>query len=261
MTLRRLPLLAVGICGLLLAADGPRQKVQMTDTQRIPFPAGGALHLKNSTGELWIEGWDQPDMEITTVKTTPYFYTAAEHDQAAKLLQEIKITAERHDNEILVTTIPVHRNALSPARWLGDPGADLDYRIRVPRSARLTVEHKSGEVHVEDLAGDVRAYVRDGMITIGLPEDAKYAISAQSDLGDVISDFPGHSRRRIWIFAHKFSGGDATGAAHKLDLKVGTGDIMILKHAALPQPGATSVISSSSSAPHLPQTGSPSSAR
>src|SRR5580704_17744521 len=54
---------------LLLASAGLVLADDVTKTERFDFPAGGTLRLKNSIGELTVEGWDQPGIEITTIKS------------------------------------------------------------------------------------------------------------------------------------------------------------------------------------------------
>jgi hypothetical protein len=44
----------------------------------------------------------------------------------------------------------------------------------------------------------------------------------------VKSDFPGQEKRRRWIIGHRIVNEDSV-ATHKLNLKVGFGDIIILK--------------------------------
>jgi hypothetical protein len=70
-----------------------------------------------------------------------------------------------------------------------------------------------------------------------LPEEGKYAINAKTDFGNVTSDFPGEEKRRRWPAGHRILNKDS-GAPHTLNLKVGYGDIIILKtrEPKLPQP-------------------------
>src|SRR5258707_15776719 len=100
----RAVMVALGMTCLLLADDPGRQKVQVSNTQRLDFPSGGVLHLKNTTGELSVEGWDRPDMEITTMKSTRDFYDSQDRDKASRELDRVRITAEPHGDEDLVTT-------------------------------------------------------------------------------------------------------------------------------------------------------------
>jgi hypothetical protein len=96
----------------------------------------------------------------------------------------------------------------------------------VPRNAKLIVDHDSGEVHFDDLTGDISATVIQGTILLHLPQNEQYAIDARAKVGEVTSDFPGTTKRKR-LFGNAFT--EASPAAHKLYLRIGFGDIVILK--------------------------------
>jgi hypothetical protein len=68
---------------------GPKQSFEETKTERVNFLPGGVIRIDNSYGYLTVEGWDEPQVEITVTKTTNCFY---EPDRKAK--------AERHFEEV-----------------------------------------------------------------------------------------------------------------------------------------------------------------
>jgi len=228
--MRSLFWIALGIAlSCSLRGDEPKQKVQVTNTEHMDFASGGLLHLKNSTGELTVEGWDQPGVEITTIKSTKDAYDSGEREKAMRELDKVHVQAERHGDELVITTdFPRHR-LFPPSSPLGSAvDFDLQYDIKVPRNARLTVDHNVGEVHVENLLGEIRAIARQGEITLRLPADRQYAVDAKSDIGDVISDFPGQEKRVRWLLGRQFTG-NPSDAAQKLYLRTRYGDIIILK--------------------------------
>ena len=122
-----------------------------------------------------------------------------------------------------------------PPSWpLGSPvNFNLEYRIRVPRSARLAIDHEVGSVNVDGVEGDIDAKVRQGQILLHLPEDAKYSIDAKTAFGNVNSDFPGEGRR-AWFSQKAFE--EAPRPARTLKLRVGYGDIVLLKTHTPPYP-------------------------
>lgn len=229
--------LIFGVSCLLLAKDDPKQndeprkKVRIEHTEKVDFPAGGLLRLKNSTGELVVEGWDRPDIEITTVKSTNITLAPREYEKASREMEEVRIAAQRQGEELIITTDIPHRRSIS--RIL-----DLEYRIKVPMNAKLAVDHGSGEVHVYNLTSDIHVVVHKGGITLGLPENGRYRIDAKSEVGSVTSDFPGHETRTRLLFGHTFGyqPGQEAADAHNLYLKVGFGDITILKLQRPPAP-------------------------
>jgi hypothetical protein len=232
----RILLVFVGIGCLLFADDEVKQKVQVTHTQTVVLPSGGRLRFSNSIGELTVEGWDRPDVEITTIQSTTAEYASQDREKASRELDRVKVSVAPQGADLVVTTDYPRRRRLSPARLLGPAGGfDLEYYIKAPRNAGLTVDHATGEVHVYDMTADIRATVRNGLITLNLPQEGLYDIDAKSKIGEVVSEFPGH-RERTRLFGHRFSQG--TPAPHKLYLRVGFGDIIIFK---LQQPpsGAT----------------------
>jgi hypothetical protein len=211
------------------AQDAASQKILVTHTERADFPAGGLLQFNNSIGELSVEGWDRPDVEITTIKSTKDVYPAGDREKMIAELDKVKISLE-HQGEGLTITTDVPRHHAGPAVRF-----DVEYRIKAPMNARLTVDHGAGEVHVDNLTSDVHVTVRNGEITLHLPQENQYGIDAKSKLGAVISDFPGHEKRLRWRFGQTFI--QETKGAHVLYLRVGFGDIVILKYRKPVAPG------------------------
>jgi hypothetical protein len=212
MTIRTLAVLGFGTGCLLLAADEPKQKVQVTKTERMDFPSGGTLRLTKSTGVLTVEAWDRPDVEITTIKSS----------------DNVRVSAERHGDELVVTTDAPRHRRFSPF--------DPEYRIKAPRTARLIANHGVGDVNIDGILGDIQVTLLKGEIMLHLPEEGRYDITARSHVGNVNSDFPGPEKRRWWLLGHQ-SASENSQAAHKLNLRVGFGDIVILKTRVPAPPG------------------------
>jgi uncharacterized protein (DUF1684 family) len=236
------PLLGLGLCCVCHAADRTPQpapqKVEVTNTEHPAFPAGGTLHLKNSVGELTIEAWDQAGMEITTIKSSKVAVEGRQRDKASKLLEKVKITTERKGQEVIVSTaFPKHSKMTRLVEGMTD--FDMEYRIKVPRAARLVVDHTMGEVHIEDIRGEIHATDDMGLITVQLP-DGQYSIDALSKLGAVDSDFTGNEKTRKWL-GHTFLE-NSPAAAQKLFLRIGYGDIVIAR-LHQPPPPAPGVLS------------------
>jgi len=225
--IRKLALLGAGLSGMLFAGEAARQKVQISKTERIEFVMGGTLRLNNSTGELTVEGWDRPEVEITTVRSTTGEYSPEERAAEERRLERIHVTAHRDGNELTITTDYPGRHVV-PVLLGSTPGFSLEYRIKAPLNTKLVAEHGVGEVHVDDLTGDINVTACEGAITLHLPEDGRYSVQAKSNLGGVISDFADQERRRFWLIGHRMETPDSAGT-HKLNLRIGSGDILILK--------------------------------
>jgi hypothetical protein len=221
MMMRQLAVIGFGAACLLLGADQATQKAQVSNTERIDFPPGGTLRLDNSIGMLTVEAWDRPDVEITTIKSTKD--EDAPRERAA--LDKVHVEAAHRGDELIITSFPSHRFRHPVARE-GD--FDLEYRIKGPANARVIVNHHVGEVNIAGLVGDIDVTLVEGQINLSLPEGGRYAIHAKSASGNVYSDFSGTEKRRWWLIGHRIVTEGSAGL-HKLNLKVGFGDIVILK--------------------------------
>jgi hypothetical protein len=226
MKMRFLAMVGFGITFLLRGADEPKQRVQVSNTQRMDFPPNGTLRFTNSIGVLTVEAWDRPDVEITTIKSTKLEYEEADREKETHELDKVQVATERHGDELVITTaFPRHR-VLHPVA--GEGNFDLEYHIKAPSTARIIANHNVGDVNVDGLVGDIQATLIEGQITLHLPQDGLYDITAKSEFGHVNSDFPGQQKRRWWFLGHRIVNGTSP-ATHKLNLRVGYGDIVILK--------------------------------
>ncbi len=215
------------LTGLLRANDEVPQKVRSSKTEHADLAAGGTLHLKNSTGEVTVEGWDQPGVEITTIKSTKLSYTTAapERVKAAHDLENVKVTVAKQGDELVVTTEYPRDRRYLPRPSVGYRDFNLEYQIKVPRDAKIIVDHDEGEVHFDDLTGDISATTNQGLITLRLAATAQYSIDAKTRIGDVDSDIAGTTTRKH--FGHEFM--QTAQAPRKLYLRNGYGDIIILR--------------------------------
>ena len=75
--------------------------------------------------------------------------------------------------------------------------------------------------------GNVQVNARQGLISVELLGDAPRTIDAKSDIGSVKSDYAAKGTGHPWVFGN--AAGNASGAAQKLSLRMGFGDILILK--------------------------------
>jgi hypothetical protein len=229
---------------LLLAADQPKQgapnirepnlgepkpAVQVSKTDRFDFPANGTLRFVNSVGVLTVEAWDRPDVEITTIKSTRADVDAGGMEKARHDLDKVNVGTGRNGDELVVTTkFPRYRPYRIFYPLSGNTGFNLEYHIKAPANAKIIADHTLGYVNIDGLAGDIQVTVAQGEILLHLPEDEKYDIHARSSVGSVNSDFSELEKRTGWLLGHR-SIEENSAAMHKLNLKVGFGDIVILR--------------------------------
>jgi hypothetical protein len=189
----------LNVFALALCFANPTPATQTLD-------AAGTLRIERPRGELNIEGWDQPKVEISVIGT----------DAGAG-------KAERRGDEIVISTnIPPHDRRKADVTHNG-----LTYTIKVPRDSKIVIDRGEGGVYLRNIAGDIDATVHHGQVTLSVPEGAAYKITARSRFGNVYSDLGGDDKRRH-LFSHTFTGG-ADSAAHKLDLRVDYGDVVMMK--------------------------------
>ena len=165
-----------------LQERGPEQSFEETKTERVNFPRGGVIRIDNSYGYLTVEGWDEPQVEITVTKTTNRFYEPDRKAKAERHFEEVQVVAERRsDKELAISTsLPVRHNLISsilPSKRIivtmpvhSQRGITVEYTIHVPRDSRLVVHHDNGYVWVSDVTGDIEVHSHTGDMIVLLPD-------------------------------------------------------------------------------------------
>jgi hypothetical protein len=242
-------LLAVSMLGTRLhlvgaerpAEKGPERSFEVTTKERVPFLPGGTIRLDNSYGYLTVEGWDEPQVEITVTKATDHFFEPGQKEKAEKNFDQIRVSAERHsDKELAIaTTIPV-RNSLftsvlpsgliivtRPLLPNNKRGVTVECTVRVPRDSRLVVHHDNGYVWVSDVTGDIEVHSHTGDMIVMLPDPGPYFINATTRIGSVSSDFSGKALNQFLLGTHFAYASE--GPSRRIDLRMGRGSITIKK--------------------------------
>lgn len=136
--IHRLSILVFGL-GLLttgapLFADkAPAQPVQVQTSEHVNFAPGGTIHLKNSTGNLTVEGWDQNEVEVTVVKSMGYDAEPAQ--SATQHLEGVHIvTAHPSSTEMEIST----NRAACPSRFTHPLDKCRDVKVEY-RSGRRVI--------------------------------------------------------------------------------------------------------------------------
>jgi hypothetical protein len=203
---------------LPLLADTPSPRVESVTTEKADFAPGGTIRIEGSTGELNVEGWDQPAVEVTVTRYT-WNANAARARRELDRVQAGKPVVSGTECTVAAT----HRKSLE---------VHVDYTIRVPRHSKLIIHHETGDVVVYDVDGDIDASARAGQILLQLPAASQYAIDAKNKAGgSIYSDFAGRDRSTWVIMGDSLESG-APASAHHLHLRVGYGGITIQKMAA-----------------------------
>ena len=216
---------------LPLLAKAPLGEVQTVVSERIDAAPGGAVRVIGTTGELDVEGWDRPEVEVTVTKSTWRRNSPESVEAARRMLNRFRAKLERSQaGDILITAAYPSWNPIT--RPLRDRTAvSLQYVIKVPHRAHLVIRHESGDLRMEGLTGVIEASVLTGDIEWRVAEANPYAIDAKCRIGGVYSDFDGDHRARE-VVGERF-GHHADSSAQKAELRVGLGGIQILKVPAI----------------------------
>jgi hypothetical protein len=218
--------LAVVMTTLPLIAEDKRP-VQAASTERLSFPPGGVIHINGSYGYLVVEGWDQPEVEISVTKSQ------GESDG-------VRVETNRNSGtELTITTTLASRHGdwypfLPPTTTRG---VTTEYEIHVPRDTRLAIHNRGGYVFVNGVTNDIEASASRGDIVLMLPDSGTYSIDAKTKLGSVSSDFDGSVVSR-YLVGQKFAR-TLTPPSQHLYLRMGVGGITIK---AVPPEGEAPVL-------------------
>ena len=212
MTTKQIFLLTVFAVPCLLAKGPETRQASVTSTDRMNFAPGGTIRVNGSSGHVMVEGWDQPEVEITVVKSMPYGY---DKDRAAKELERVQIKSERvSPTELVISTLPNHRGKVM-----------VDYQIHVPRDSKLVIHHVSNYVFVSHVSGEIEATCSRGEIVLMLPDAGPYSVDAITKFGTILSDFTGDAHSQ-YLVGERFSTANPA-PARLIYLRMGLGGITI----------------------------------
>jgi hypothetical protein len=223
-------LVPLTLLGMILPASaerGIKQPPQKTTTERVNFAPGGTIHINGSYGDLNVDGWDRPEVEVTVIKSLPYGYKAKQPDQGAADLDRVRIVTEhKSPPELTISTeLPSrHYPWIPPFTRHTTGGVGVEYEIHVPSDSRLAIHHGTGTVSVNGVAGDIDASVGRGDILLWLPPGS-YSLDARTTFGIVSSDLEGDAHNRHLI-GESFTRANQA-PAHRLHLRMGFGGITI----------------------------------
>jgi hypothetical protein len=221
----RLALYCSGVCLLssaILANVGPKSKAERVWTETVSFAPGGTVRILDSFGEIKVEGWDRPEVEVTVRKATQRAYAPEDLPAALERLDriQIRLSKDAPDQLTLSSVFPSHAKSK----------LDLSYTVRVPKESDLQIRHEVGDVEIVQVGGNIEATNRIGEIHLNVPEGVSYALDARAKIGDISSDVEGISRREHLVGQSLVS--DTPKPLRQLYLRVGIGDINVRRLSA-----------------------------
>ena len=181
---KKLPILLTLILLLGIAWSATAEEEQFAETY--PFTADGRVSLENINGDVEIQGWDNAEVKVEYTKRA----------RTEKGLERMEVRIDSSSNRIDIETDYVKRDR-GWGDW-GDSGGEVEYRLWVPRGARIDeIDLVNGSLDLSGLEGDVAADLVNGNIEAeGLTGD----VEIETVNGDVELEMSAvDANRRIWI--------------------------------------------------------------
>lgn len=152
----------------------------------------GLLTIDTRVGDIHIEGWDEPRLEVEAEKVV-----RAKSEEAAKPLYErLTVVLEGQDKRVVLRTIYPPRHLWRPFR--GESQLTVNYRIKMPFDANLVLKCVDGDVWIRGVEGKQQILVNYGDVEIDIPSIQRLrSLFAHTWLGYVQSDLHGEGSAGI----------------------------------------------------------------
>lgn len=152
----------LAIC-LLSAGEARADEYTQISRYSIGLFPGETLVVDTRIGDVTVEGWDEPRVEVEAEKLV----RAGTARKAGKLYEQIHVSLSSADRE-------VHLRAKFPPRrpWRLFRGAtrlSVNFRIRMPAQSNLFLKCVDGDIRVRGVRGDVEAKVNYGDVEVVVP--------------------------------------------------------------------------------------------
>jgi hypothetical protein len=133
-----------------------------TIEETFAFEPGSHLRLENVNGSVRLEAWDRDEIRVVAEKKA----RASSAERAEELLRALEVRIEPVDGGLEVETR--HPRASDGVlSWLfGGSSGEVEYLIRLPRSADLDVSTVNGGVELDGVSGRLRLRSTNGGIEV-----------------------------------------------------------------------------------------------
>ena len=163
--------------------------------------SSGTLVIDSRVGDLHIDGWDEPRVEIEVEKVV----RTSTEAKAKPLYALIQVRLEGGDKEVRLTTIYPSRKLWRPFR--DESRLSINLRIRMPFDSNLKLKCVDGDVRIAGITGREELRVNYGDVEIDVPHvyDLR-SLQAHAWLGYIQSDLSGLGqdsaglRQKIWFW-------------------------------------------------------------
>jgi len=149
------------------------------------FPRG-TLYVDIRIGNIRVEGWEEPGVEIEAEKVV----IAGSEAKARGLFGQIRIELKENGEEVFLRTLYPPRRPWRLFR--GATKLSANFRIRMPYTANLTLRCIDGDVMIRGVGGQQDVRVSYGNVEVTVPSvDRLRLLNARSFLGYAQSDLHG----------------------------------------------------------------------
>jgi hypothetical protein len=114
-----------------------------------PLAANGELELENTNGSVRLVAWDEAKVRVEATKRAA----------SERALEELKVEIDGEGDHVSV------RTRYPRPHWFGNAGS-VEYRVSVPRGARVRVKDVNGRVEVDGVSGSVHAATVNGSVDL-----------------------------------------------------------------------------------------------
>ena len=183
------PALFLGLLGaMLLGVQAPLRADEFNKTFHYSARmfSFGTLTIDTRMGDIQVEGWDEPRLEITAEKVVE----AGNEKKAEPLYDQVQVVLTGQDKQVLLRTLYPARRLWRPFR--AESKLSVNFRIHMPFDANLAMKCVDGDVRVSGLIGKQEISVNYGDVEIDVPSIYRLrSLNARSILGYVQSDLHG----------------------------------------------------------------------
>ncbi len=203
---------ATAVVCLLAAAPAARaDEYSETSHYSARMFSTGVLVIEARMGDITIQGWDEPRIEVEAEKVV----RAGSEAKAKPLYNRIRVELSGGDNLVTLRALYPPRRPWRPFR--GESRLSVNFTIRMPYNANLKLACVDGDVRIEGIVGQELLRVNYGDVEIDVPDVYQLrSLSAHAWVGYVQSDLNGLE-------------GDSAGMQQKVSFynRYGTQDISV----------------------------------
>ena len=176
-------LCALCVLGGFVSADLRADEFSQTSHYAVRMFSVGTLILDTRTGDIVIEGWDEPRLEVEAEKVV----RAQSEAKAKPLYDRVAIELKGQDKAVRLRTLYPSRKLWRPFR--GESKLSVNLRIKMPAEANVKLHCVDGDVRIMGITGHEELLVNYGDVEIDVP-DVYYlrSLNAHAWLGYVQTD-------------------------------------------------------------------------